>query len=483
MNRYKDLLRNIGLLSINNFGTRILSFLLVPLYTSVLTTAEYGTFDLFYTTISLMFPILTLSISDGILRFVMDKDSDFQASLTAGLKVIFGSSIVFTALVALNGITNLIPSINQYLFYFVLMYAATVLYQTITLYVRGRNCIRNLTVAGLMNSSIIIGSNILFLLVFEWGLYGYFISWIIAQIIPAIYLIVNLKIYKDIIFRKNDNSLILRSMLNYSVPLVLNSASWWINNSSNRYVVISICGIAANGIYSVAYKIPTILNVFQSIFLQAWQISAVHEFDSKDENHFFSNIYNSYNYFMVSACSVLIVFDQLIARFLYAKDFFTAWRYVPFLLIAALFGSLSGYMGGLFSAVKNSKIYSISTTIGAAVNLIFDIIFVYYWGPIGAAFATLLGYFIVWVIRLFNIKSIIHIELKLTRDGIAYLLLLVQSIILLTGGSAVFIYSLEIFGLITIQLLYAKEIKYLIGIIVYRKSGKKSGEILKGEGL
>nr|HAK42623.1 polysaccharide biosynthesis protein [Clostridium sp.] len=62
MNKYKYLAKNMGFLTISNFGTKILSFFLVPLYTSILTTEEYGTYDLFNTTIGILVPFLTLNV-------------------------------------------------------------------------------------------------------------------------------------------------------------------------------------------------------------------------------------------------------------------------------------------------------------------------------------------------------------------------------------------------------------------------------------
>ena len=59
---YKYLLKNVGLLALSNFGSKILVFLLVPLYTRMLTTEEYGTFDLYVSTITLLIPILSLNI-------------------------------------------------------------------------------------------------------------------------------------------------------------------------------------------------------------------------------------------------------------------------------------------------------------------------------------------------------------------------------------------------------------------------------------
>ena len=65
MGRYKYLLKNIGLLTLSSFTTKLLSFFLVPLYTNVLSTTEYGTYDMFNTTIGVLLPILTLNIQES----------------------------------------------------------------------------------------------------------------------------------------------------------------------------------------------------------------------------------------------------------------------------------------------------------------------------------------------------------------------------------------------------------------------------------
>lgn len=76
MKELKSLARNTGFLVIGQFGTKLLSFFLVPLYTNVLTTVEYGTFDLMNTSISLLVPIFTLNICDSALRFPLEPQID-----------------------------------------------------------------------------------------------------------------------------------------------------------------------------------------------------------------------------------------------------------------------------------------------------------------------------------------------------------------------------------------------------------------------
>ena len=76
MGKYKYLLKNIGLVTINNFTSKILAFLLVPLYTNVLSTAEYGTYDLYTTTAFLLIPILSVDIAEALVRFLLDENVD-----------------------------------------------------------------------------------------------------------------------------------------------------------------------------------------------------------------------------------------------------------------------------------------------------------------------------------------------------------------------------------------------------------------------
>ena len=110
-------------------------------------------------------------------------------------------------------------------------------------------------------------------------------------------------------------------MLSYSVPLILTDIGWWVNNSFDRYIVIGFCGTMANGLLAVAYKIPAILNVFQGIFIQAWQISAVKEIDNEENNNFYNQSYVYMNMVICIMCAGLILLSKQIAYVLYAKDF------------------------------------------------------------------------------------------------------------------------------------------------------------------
>ena len=252
-------------------------------------------------------------------------------------------------------------------------------------------------------------------------------------------------------------------MLNYSKPMIANSVAWWINSAADKYIILVLCGVAENGIYSVASKIPSLLNIFQTIFNQAWSLSAIKDFDSQDKNGFFSKMYNSYNCLMSVACAGLILLNRFLAKILYAKDFFTAWKYVPFLLIAIMFGALSGYVGGIYTAVKETKIFAQSTVIGALVNIGINLIIVPVWGALGAAFATAISYWTVWLLRMFHMKKYLIIKLNLFRDYVVYLLLLLQSILyLLFVNDFLGLYIIQFIIILIIISLFSKEIRFII---------------------
>ena len=373
MGNYKYLAKNIGVLALSNFATKLLSFFLVPLYTSILTTEEYGTYDLFATTVYLLVPILTLNIQDATIRFSLDKNYEKKDIISISLDIFGKGLVILLVFSVVNHVANLFPIFNDYLLVFVLMYIFQALVGIMTAFARGCEKITEISIASVLGSIVFIGLNILFLVFFRLGLMGYFLSSILGNLSQVLYLTRVTQTWRYFRFR-GINKDTEGSMLKYSCPLIANTVAWWITNASDRYVVMWLCGTAANGIYSVAYKIPSILNILQSIFTQAWTLSAVKEFDPEDKDGFFSNMYNGFNCLMVLACSFLILSDKFFARILYAKDFYNAWEYVPFLLISIVFGATAGYIGGIFSALKEAKMLAQSTTIGAVVNIILNIV-------------------------------------------------------------------------------------------------------------
>lgn len=468
-NSYKYLFKNIGLLTLSDFATKILSFFLVPLYTNVLSTEEYGVYDLFSVTVAVLLPILTLNIQESVLRFSLDRESSNNAIVSIGTKYLILSNFIVILGIVVNSFLDFDILFGNYALLFLLLYFTQSLSGLLISYVRGSEKIKYLSISSVISTIVTIVANIVFLIVFKLGLVGYFLANIIGPLTQCVYLIFK----SDYIFcikigkYKNDEI----KMLKYSKPLIINSVAWWFNSVSDRYVVSFICGFAENGIYSVAGKIPAILNVIQNVFNQAWALSAIKDFDSEDRKGFFSNTYSGYNSLLTIFCSFIILFDKLFSNILFSKDFYSAWKYVPWLTIATLFGALSGYVGGIFAAVKDSRLYSYSTIFGAFINLILNFLFTPLIGAMGAAISTTISYVFVWSFRLIQSKKYIKLNVKIYRDLLSYFLLVVQASCLLLDGWMKYIIISLIFILILI--LYYRDFVFVI---------LKMFEVLKNRG-
>ena len=458
--RYKYLLKNIGLMTISNFTSKILSFLLVPLYTSVLTTTEFGTYDLYATTCFLFTPMLSVCIAEAVLLFLLDKSKEPSKVFNIAIKFYVKACLFMVGLVLLNYLTGFVGIFNEYPIFLLLYFALSLLSDVMTQFLRGLGRIVDVAVAGILSSIVSISLNVLLLLVFQMGLNGYFIAYCSSFAITSIYLMIRAKVWRYIKFQKKDKSL-QKEMVRYSKPLILNQISWWINNVSDRYIVTWLCGTALNGVYSVAYKIPSILTIVQTIFNQAWTLSAVKEYDGKS-GEFYSNIYKVYNCGMVIVCAILIVCNKIIAKVLFANEFYMAWKYAPFLIVSVVFSSLSHLLGGIFNATRQSNVIARTTAVGASVNTVLNVVLVFMFGPIGAAIATLISYIFVWIARLKEVNKSIALSIQLKRDIFSYIILIVQVIILLSNLKVLVAYLLELVLLGVIVFIYRDDLHVII---------------------
>ena len=285
-------------------------------------------------------------------------------------------------------------------------------------------------------------------------------AYIISNFLSSIYILCYCRINISSIFKKSQTN-INSELKSYSKPLVVNSISWWINNVSDRYIVTFMCGIAANGIYSISYKIPSLLSIFQTIFNQAWNISAIKEFDNDESTTFFKNVYRLYNCGIIIICSILIFNTKFIAYFLYSNEFYNAWKYVPFLMLSVVFSSLSGVLGGVFSAAKDSKTLGISTLCGAIINIVLNILLISKIGVIGAAVSTAISTFVVWLIRINKIKKLIKVNLLLKKDITSFIFILIQCLLFEFVSKSIYLYAIQCILIVLLGILYFKDIKLM----------------------
>lgn len=456
--RYRYLGKNVLIFAISSFGTKVLSFFLVPLYTNILTTAEYGTADIITTTAILMGYILTLNIADSVLRFALEKRESGKAILSYGLRILtIGSVIAAAGLLAAWKLNVFRWQWYCYLFLWGYYYF-TSLYQILSNYLRAEDKVVQVALAGIIVTLVMILSNILFLLVIPIGIVGYLISMVAGPLAASFYCMVTAHVSPRDFFTAGGSAPLRREMRAYSAPLMLNSIALWINTFLDKYFVLAILGVAQNGIYAVSYKIPTILSTCYTVFNQAWNLSAIKEINAEDSGSFYSATYKVYNAFICLACSGIILINIPISRLLFAKEFFAAWQYASALLIAIMFNALTAFLGSIFSAIKKTNLVASTTIAAAAINTLGNFLLIPSCGVQGAAIATAISYGVMWAIRVFMLNKHIHLSLNLKKDLIVYMLLILQSVLEHTPDHC---YAGQALCFAAIAALYFRELKPL----------------------
>ena len=422
--KYKMLAKNTAVLGISQFGTKVLTFLLVPFYTYVLSTSEYGDADVISTTTMLATYLFTLNIADAVLRFAIEKRENSRDIFKFAHTVIFAGTVLLSILAVGFHSLHIVNWPFYYYGFIIFGHFTNSLSTLCTNYLKAIDKVNHVAIAGFICTAAIIACNLLFLLVFKWGLAGYLLSTVIGHIVLLIYCYVNVG-EKGRVNNVKCSGPLKKEMVLYAIPLIFNSLAWWVNSSLDKYFIMYYFTSSENGIYGAASKIPLILSTILSIFIQAWSLSAITEFDREDKDGFFRNTYNMFCAVLMVGCSFL-VFGNVFIVMTFSKKFFDAWTCSSILLISGVFNGLGSFLGSIFSAAKNSKLSAVSTVAAAGLNTVLNFILIPRFGIQGAAVATAMSFALIWFMRMITLKKIIDLKVNHVKYVICFVLIVVQ---------------------------------------------------------
>ena len=460
MNRGKYLAKNTALFALGNFGSKIISFFLVPIYTNVLSTEEYGTVDLVMTIAIVLVPIITFNIAESVMRFCLDKDADQKKIIDVG--ILFACISVLLGILIIP-VTFLFEPIKQYGMFLALYCVTSGINQIFIYNLRGLEKLLDYAIANILHTFFIAIFNILFLLAFHWGIKGYFWAYILSNFFTALYAFGKGHVRLRLIQWNPASKKLIADMVKYSIVLVPNSFMWWIMNSSDRIMVSSMISVSANGIYAISYKIPTLLSTFSNIFNQAWSYSAIKENDSDDIDDYSNAMYCN----LVAVLSVITAGLLMIIKpflwFYVEKSYYTAWKYTPYLFMGFLFLTLGTFLSTSYTVNKDSKGFLVSGMLGAIVNIILNYLLIPILGVYGAALATGTSYFSVYIFRVFHTRKYMKINILKRNHLIGYCTLIAMCCVMFIDNVTGQI--LLICGFVFMVIIYHKYVKMMIGLL------------------
>ena len=403
MNKKKELAKNTIIIFLGKVCTQLISFLLLPLYTSYLITEEYGFVDLVTTYVTLIVPIITMELEMSVFRYLVDcrKDKDEK-------KRVFSNN--FIILLASLGIFIVLYLIVSCFWKF--DYRYLILFDIVICtfsgnflqIARGVGRTIDYAISCIITGVSTILLNILLIVVFKLGAFGMITSMAVANGLGAVYLFIRLKLWQYIDFKKKDKKLI-KEMYKYSIPLVPNGISWWIVNVSDRTIITAILGAAANGIYAVSNKFPTILSSLLGIFNLSWSESAALHINSPDRDEFFSDVCNTMTKLFTCLGVGMIAVMPFVFPLLVNHSYDEAFYYIPILVLGSVFNVVICLYSAVYIAKKMTKQVAMTSIIGAVINLVVNLVLIHFIGLFAAALSTAISYFVMMMYRHFDLKK------------------------------------------------------------------------------
>lgn len=478
MDKYKKLASNTIIFAIGTFSSKLLTLVLTFFYTRVMATGDFGGATLIQNAVNILVPIVTLAVNSAALRFALDKNSNKKQVFTTGVATTLIGFLVFCLFAPVVVKININDfNMGQYAILLYLMLLGSSLRQLCQQFVRGSGHVKLYAIDGVMATATSAGFTFLYLGAFHWGIYGYILAIFTSDMISVAFMFICAKLWRCLDLRHGLKKETAVPMLKYCIPLIPTIVLWWIINVSDQYMVTYFNGVSLSGIYTSAYKIPNFVIIFSSIFIDAWQLSAVDEYDNKGKSEFFTKVFRVYSGALISVGALLIAGSRIITDLYLGKDYYDSWHYVPILVIATTFSCLVNFYASVYMAEKKSMLSMITAASGAVVNIVLNLILIPKFAAYGAAIATAVSFVTVFVLRVINTKKFVNIKIDVKSFLPSVLLMLSGSVVMLSevGGQWVsFGVTLAISALVVI--INFKSVKDIITLLLGKFIKKRGNE-------
>ena len=403
MSREKTLVKNTAILTIGKICTQLITFFLLPLYTGILSTEEYGTVDLLNTLVSLLLPVVTFQIEKGLFRELVtsrDDDENKKIIISTSIFTIIIQCIIYIIIFAIIS-----PFVhNNYKIFLatnVLAYIFSSLLQQVS---RGLGDNRKFSIASFFSALTTIIANIIFLVPIKLGANGMLLGTMVGQIICALYLYISLNLNKYInikYFRKD----VLKKLWKYSIPLIPNAISWWIFSASDRVIVSTILGISQNGILSAAHKFSSVYITLYNIFDMSWIEMITLHINDEDIEEFFNKMFNIVLSIFLAMGIGIIAVMPFVYNIMIDGKFVAGYNQIPIMMFGSIFNIVIGLISVIYAAKKNTKAIANTSGISAIINIVVHILLIQIIGLYAATISTFVAFFTMTIYRLYDIKK------------------------------------------------------------------------------
>lgn len=416
--------KSVAWYGLGNLFIRSMSFILLPLYSNLISTKEFGDFALLMSVYAIGVVLYQFGMQSALNKFYIEEESPERK------KLIFSS--VFNSIIILGLLFTVIfwfsaPRISELIFsndkysYLLLLIVITILVETLSFFIifllKTKEFARQAVTYSIIGGIINLLLNLLLVYYYRLGVTGI----ILAQFITGtLLLLLLIRIIGQDYLPKIDRE-IFKAIFRFSFPLMMANLLTAGVNVADRFILNKLMGREQVGIYSFSYRIAIVMNVFVASFSTAWHPHSLNLFYSNDYKQAFGKTLTK----LVALSCVLLLVVSLFARHLFEINisgvaiFNPAYRagivIIPLVMIGYIFNGISSFYS-VYPAISNKTYHFLIADVTAfGSNIILNFILIPKAGMLGAAFATAAGFLVGATYLFFISRDEIKIKYQ-TRD-------------------------------------------------------------------
>jgi O-antigen/teichoic acid export membrane protein len=461
----KSILKHGSVYSLGNMLSKVVGFVMIPVYTSYLTPKDYGTLELLTLVSIVLSTVLALRMSSGMTRFYVKykRMEERNRLVSTLLTFIIGLAIVSGIALSFNSslFSRLVFESDIYSSFFIFIFI-TLSFELVNsvafTYLRIIEKSLIFIIISIIQMVLGLGMNIFFIVVKEWGVQGILYSMVISN--GVVCLILMAITFKRVKFSFHPG--MLKPLIKFGLPLIPAGMLIFILNMGDRFLMNRLADLTVVGLYALGYKFGGLLSTFiGGPFLSIWAPKRVEIYENRaNKDEIFVRVFKYFTFALALTGLAISVLIRDVLQIIAAPEYWQAYRVVPFIVLGYIFYNLYYFVDIGFYVKNKTYWYLIINAVAAVVNIGLNLLLIPRWGAMGAAVVTAISF----AVCTFSAFLVSRRYYKINYDLLALIKLVVVIVLFYVAGVSFTAHNIFIDLSVKLILIAAAPVTlYLIG--------------------
>ena len=397
----KSLSKSVAWYGLGNLFVRSISFILLPFYSNLISTSEFGNYALLMSIYAIISVLYQFGMYGSLNKFYIEEESKEKKKIifSSLINFIILTGLVFTIILSIfaHGITKIIFGSTEYSSLMILIFTA-LFTETICFYIllllKTKELSKQAVIYSGIGALLNLVFNIIFVFIYRLSVAGIILSQLLSS---AILFLIMVRVIRDDYILKID-SLIIKALVKFAYPLLLAGFLSAAVDVADRFILNYFLGTSEVGIYSLAYRIAMVMNVFVISFRTAWNPHSLNLFYLDN----YKTTYGATLSKLVALSCIILLTVSLFSKYLFEINILGFHLFnpiykpgiliLPLVLTGYIFSGISSFYSVYPNISSKSYHFLVSDLIAFVSNIIINLIFIPKYGLIGAAFATAISF-------------------------------------------------------------------------------------------